>query len=534
MTVTAKQPTATQIPMRAVMTAVLLAVGTLGVSQTSVGVVLPVIVSELGGTQSHFGWVLAASMLASVATGPLWAAAATRRRASSMFLAALCVYTAGALLAGLAPTADVLVAIRVLQGCGIGGVFILANIIVSVTSPPERRPRYLGYVAATMSAATLGGPIIGGVIDGIGLDWRWNFYVGFVPATAAIIALAVIFRGTATARPPERRGVDVVGLLLVPAAIAVALVGVTVLADEGGGVLGTALTAGGVALLVVAVVVEARLRSVRAVLPVRLFAQREPASAFWGALALGLLGAVSILLIQYLQYARDVTPLGTSLWTLPIVGCAMVASLWAGARVERTRRYRGVISAGAVGAGVGVLGFAVLPVDWSLWSVSVLCGCIGIGNGLVMQNLTVAAQNSVDTDHLEDATGTVSLMRMLGGAVGMPLYTALYSAVLTSDLTATAGLDAHALPEVSALPPAQLLAYEAATAHAFSVVAWASLPLVGIVAAAGFLTRNRSAPAAGVAPGAIAPSHTDGRQETSVPHAGTEEPSVPRSKGSDA
>ncbi|GAA3227652.1 hypothetical protein GCM10020256_39180 [Streptomyces thermocoprophilus] len=93
-----------------------------------------------------------------------------------------------------------LITARVVQGVGAGGLSALAQIIMAAMISPRERGRYSGYLGATFAVATVGGPLIGGVItDTSWLGWRWCLYVG-VPF--ALIALVVLQK---TLHLPETR-----------------------------------------------------------------------------------------------------------------------------------------------------------------------------------------------------------------------------------------------------------------------------------------------------------------------------------------
>ena len=100
------------------------------------------------------------------------------------------IYVLGSVLAGLVPGHRELIACRVIQGVGAGGLTALAQVIMATMIAPRERGRYSGYLGAVMAVATIGGPLIGGVIvDTSWLGWRWCFYVGVPFAILALIVL---------------------------------------------------------------------------------------------------------------------------------------------------------------------------------------------------------------------------------------------------------------------------------------------------------------------------------------------------------
>ena len=96
----------------------------------------------------------------------------------------------GSVVAGLSQNTGMLIACRVVQGIGVGGLSALAQIIMAAMISPRERGRYSGYLGATFAVATVGGPLLGGVItDTDWLGWRWCFYVGVPFAVIALIVL---------------------------------------------------------------------------------------------------------------------------------------------------------------------------------------------------------------------------------------------------------------------------------------------------------------------------------------------------------
>ena len=76
------------------------------------------------------------------------------------------------------------------QGIGVGGLPALVQIVMAAMIPPRERGRYNGYLGGVMAVATVGGPLLGGVIvDTAWLGWRWCFYVGVPFAVVALVVL---------------------------------------------------------------------------------------------------------------------------------------------------------------------------------------------------------------------------------------------------------------------------------------------------------------------------------------------------------
>ena len=92
--------------------------------------------------------------------------------------------------AGFAGSMESLIGWRFLQGVGAGGLQALVQVVIAAIIPPRERGKYSGYMGSVLAAATVSGPLIGGLlVDTPGLGWRWTFFVG-VPI--ALISLFVV------------------------------------------------------------------------------------------------------------------------------------------------------------------------------------------------------------------------------------------------------------------------------------------------------------------------------------------------------
>ena len=98
------------------------------------------------------------------------------------------LFVGGSILAGLSQSTGWLIACRVVQGIGVGGLTALVQVILSDLVSPRERGRYAGYLGAVFGVGTVAGPLIGGVVTD-SLGWRWCFYIGVPFALAAFVVL---------------------------------------------------------------------------------------------------------------------------------------------------------------------------------------------------------------------------------------------------------------------------------------------------------------------------------------------------------
>src|ERR1041384_2974725 len=145
-------------------------------SSTVVSTSLPRIVSDLGGTQSGYTWVVTSTLLALTVSTPIWGKLADLFDRKLLVQTGLVIFVLGSVLAGLAQSTGWLIACRVVQGIGVGGMTALVQVIMSDLVSPRERGRYAGYLGAVFGVGTVAGPLIGGVVTD-SLSWRWCFYV---------------------------------------------------------------------------------------------------------------------------------------------------------------------------------------------------------------------------------------------------------------------------------------------------------------------------------------------------------------------
>lgn len=388
-------------------------------SSTIVSNALPEIIHDLDGGQSAYTWVVTASLLAMTATTPLWGKLSDLFSKKLLVQFALVIYVAGSVVAGLSQNTGMLIACRVVQGIGVGGLSALAQIVMAAMISPRERGRYSGYLGATFAVATVGGPLLGGVItDTSWLGWRWCFYVG-VPF--AIIAL-IVLQKTLKLPVVRREGVKVdwAGAFFISAAVSLLLVWVTLAGDKYDWMSWqtAAMVGGAVVLGAVFVLVEAKAKE--PIIPLRLFRNKTITLASVASLFVGVaMFTGTVFFSQYFQLARGKSPTMSGIMTIPMIGGLFLSSTVSGQIITKTGRWKAWLVAGGalLTAGLGLLG--TLRYDTEYWHIALFMALMGLGIGMMMQNLVLATQNQVAPEDLGSASSLVTFFRSLGGAVGV-------------------------------------------------------------------------------------------------------------------
>ncbi|MGW9302345.1 DHA2 family efflux MFS transporter permease subunit [Streptomyces cyaneofuscatus] len=447
-------------------------------SSTVVSNALPEIISDLGGGQSAYTWVVTASLLAMTATTPLWGKLSDLFSKKLLVQIALIIYVLGSVVAGLSTSSGMLIACRVVQGIGVGGLSALAQIVMAAMIAPRERGRYSGYLGAVFAVATVGGPLLGGVItDTSWMGWRWCFYVG-VPF--AIIAL-VVLQKTLKLPVVKREGVKVdwTGAFFISAAVSLLLVWVTFAGDKYDWLSWQTyvMVAGSVLLGLIFVFVESRAKE--PIIPLRLFRNRTITLASIASLFVGIaMFAGTVFFSQYFQLARGKSPTMSGVMTIPMIAGLFLSSTISGQVITKTGRWKAWLVTGGflVTAGLGLLG--TIRYDTEYWHVAIYMFVMGLGIGMMMQNLVLATQNQVAPEDLGSASSVVTFFRSLGGAIGVSALGAVLGNRVTqyvkeglADLgpegakLGHGGTGGGGIPDLDKLPEPFRLVMEAAYGH---------------------------------------------------------------------
>ncbi|MEU9293428.1 MDR family MFS transporter [Streptomyces sp. NPDC048266] len=387
-------------------------------SSTIVSNALPQIITDLGGGQSAYTWVVTAALLSMTATTPLWGKLADLFSKKLLVQIALIIYVAGSIVAGLSQSTGMLIACRVVQGIGVGGLTALSQIILAAMIAPRERGRYSGYLGATFAVATVGGPLLGGVItDTDWLGWRWCFYVG-VPF--AFIALVVLQKTLKLPVVKRQVKVDWAGALFISAAVSLLLIWVTFAGDKYDWMSWqtAVMVLGAIALGGIFVLVESK--ASEPIIPLRLFRNRTITLASLASLFVGVaMFAGTVFFSQYFQLARNESPTMSGVLTIPMIAGLFVSSTVSGLVITKTGRWKAwLVSGGAFAAGgLGLLG--TIRYDTAYWHIALFMAVLGLGLGMMMQNLVLCTQNQVAPADLGAASSVVTFFRSLGGAIGV-------------------------------------------------------------------------------------------------------------------
>ncbi|MGZ5249347.1 MAG: MFS transporter [Caldimonas sp.] len=400
--------------------AVMLPMFLAAVDQTMLATATPVISRELGGLRET-SWLAVAYLLASVVMVPLYGRLGDRFGRRKLLSTAIAVFATGSLACGLAPTLGALIAARFVQGLGGGGLMTLSQALIGEVVAPRQRARNQSYFAIIFTLASVGGPVIGGLVVH-NASWRWLFLVNLPLCALAFWRLRAL--GSDDRPHPASGTPDAAGIALFALA-----------AGSGLGWLSSAghrfawesptslgLVAAALALGVALVVVERRAE--RPFLPIELL--RLPAVRYAVLTVIGFASAMFAMVFYlpvYLQLALNSNPAESGLLLLPLTGGIVAGAALTGRIIVWSGRPTAIPSVALLIAATSLLGLALLPPSRPL--LIALEVTTGIGLGGVMSVMQIVTQTAAGPTRLGAAAATVSLARTLGSSLGASAFGAL-------------------------------------------------------------------------------------------------------------
>jgi EmrB/QacA subfamily drug resistance transporter len=414
-----------------ILVAIMLALFLAALDQTIVGVALPTIVGDLGGTDQLYTWVVTIYLLAATITGVFYGKLSDIYGRRLMLLLGVTIFLAGSALSGLAWSMESLILFRGIQGVGAGAIFPVSLAVIGDLFSPRERGRYQGLFGAVFGVAAILGPLLGGwLTDSAG--WHWIFYVN-LPIGAVVLYIIYRFLPSLHGERPDRQ-LDYLGAVVFTVAVTFLMLGLTnkQAADW------TSIEVGGyllIAAIVGAIFLWIESRAAEPIVPLDLFRDRSYAvtilATFLGAI--GFFGAI-IFLPRWFQFVQGISPTESGLQTLALLAGLILSSIVSGALVSRTGRYKWIVTGALVIMSVGILlltGLTArteLPVMWAWMFIT------GVGIGPTLSVFTIVIQSVVPFDRLGVATGNLTFFRQVGGSVGLAVVGTLFAESFASRL----------------------------------------------------------------------------------------------------
>jgi DHA2 family multidrug resistance protein len=413
------------------------------VLDTSVAnVSLPHIAGSLSATTDESTWVLTSYLVSNAIILPATNWLGHRFGRSRFLIVCIAIFTLSSALCGAASSLGMLLFARVLQGAGGGALQPIAQAVLLESFPREKRGSAMAVYGMGIVVAPIIGPTLGGWITD-NYSWRWIFYIN-VP----IGILAVLMAHTFIEDPPYIRNqkpgrIDYTGFGL----MALCLATLQIVLDKGQEAdwFSSSFITWGIVLVVVTLVafVIWELRVAEPIVNLRVFANRNFAvgTALVAAMGAVLYGTIALLPL-FLQTLLGYPALQSGLAVSPRGIGAVFSMLIVGRLVGKIDgRY-------LIMFGFAVLGFATylladlslqISMDNIVWPQIIS----GLAMGFIFVPLAVMATGTLTNEQMGNATGIFSLMRNLGGSVGIAGVTTMLAR----------GAQAHQAAMVSHLTP---------------------------------------------------------------------------------
>jgi EmrB/QacA subfamily drug resistance transporter len=389
-----------------------------------VATALPTIVGEFGQIE-RFGWVGSAYLLASSAVMPLYGKLGDLFGRKYVMLAAIFIFTVGSATCGFAVSMDTLIAARVLQALGGGGIMVSIFSINADLFEPRERAKYQSYASLMLMMSGAIGPVLGGFMsDQFG--WRSIFLINLPIGVIVLVGITFLLPYKRPLRKPK---IDYLGAILLAGGIA----SIVLWADSSelfGGLLSTkSLIILGLGAMCIIGWYQVEKRVPEPVVPLSLFSKPTinlllVISLMSGAIGIGLSNYFAL----YLQSGIGLSPTMAGLFFIPLTAGIAVGSLTSGRIMSKTGRYK-IFSILSTAANlVALLSIAALPTGAPLWTLAALLLLNGLGIGVGQQVPVLGVQNAADRRDTGAATGVVTLSRMGGASIGISIYGAIIAA----------------------------------------------------------------------------------------------------------
>ncbi|GAB2965654.1 MFS transporter [Streptomyces heilongjiangensis] len=413
-----RQLRAVLIAVSIALMAVIASVSGLNVAQTHMAV-------EFGASQSTILWIINIYTLVLAALLLPLGAIGDRLGRRPVLIAGLLVFGAANVAAGLAPSAEVMLAARVAGGIGAAMIMPITLAVITSTFPEDQRGKAIGVWTGVAGGGGILGMFLSALLVDVA-DWRWLFVL---PVVLVVVALAMTLQSVPDSREISAHRFDTVGALV----STVAVVGLVFVLQEGperGWTAPATLIRFTVGLVAALGFVAWELhRRDASLLDVRLFRERGLADGSITLLVVfGAQAGIAVVLFPFFQAVLGWSGLLSTVAMMPMAVMMMIASGLAPKPAARIGS-RSTMAVGIALAGVGLALMALLvSVDGGYLAILPGMLAMGIGMGLSMTPSTEAITASLPREKQGVASALNDVTREFGTALGVALLGALLSA----------------------------------------------------------------------------------------------------------
>ena len=425
-----------------VLMAAILASSMTFIDSTALNVALPALQRDLSASAQDLLWIVNANLLLLSALILVGGSLGDIYGRKKIFMLGISLFATASTACGLAPNIAILIVARAVQGVG-GALMVPGTLsLISATFPPQRRGGAIGTWSAWSTIITLLGPILGGLLAGIGL-WRGVFLINVPIALATLIILAIhVTESRETAAIPR---LDLVGTALVTFGLAAVTYGFIEAPRFGLGstrILGTI----GIGILALLVFILAESRSSHPIVPLNLFRSKtfSGSNLMTFFLYAGLNAALFFLTLNFIQIQGYPEQLA-GLTLVPFGILLALLSRWAGRWADRIGPRRPL----TLGPAIVALGFFLMALPgltpgpqayWRSFLPSIMM--IGIGMGITVAPLSAAVMGSVSSHRAGTASGVNNAVARTAGVLAIAILGSLVIVSFSSNLESALALSA--------------------------------------------------------------------------------------------
>jgi EmrB/QacA subfamily drug resistance transporter len=411
-------------PFRAVLL-VAVAVFMTSLDNLVVGVALPSIRDDLGGSLEALEWTVNAYTLAFAVFLLTGAAIGDRFGRKRMFVVGLLVFTAASALAAMSQSIELLITARALQGLGAAIITPLSLAILADAVPADRRGPAIGLWGAVSGLGVALGPAVGGAVVE-GAAWSWIFWLN-VPVGLLLVPFALRGLRESFGEGGRTTPIDRPGLVLSTLGLFGLTFGIVRSQELGWSSAAVVVSiVGGLLVLVAFVLLERRARA--PMLPLSLFRSVafSATNLLVFAMFFGMFGSI-FLLGQFFQIVQGMGPLEAGLRTLPWTGMPVIFAPIAGILSDRIGA-RPLLVTGMALQAVGLLWLAsVTAVDAPYGDFVLPFVLAGAGMGLVIAPVTGAVLAAAPAALAGKASGATNAIREVGGVFGVAVLATVFA-----------------------------------------------------------------------------------------------------------
>ena len=477
--ITPGKPPLTQGEVRTILISLMLTMFLAALDQTIVATALPTIGRQFGDAAS-LSWIITAYLLASTAVAPVFGTLSDIYGRRAMIIVSLSLFMAGSLMCAVAPNMPVLIAARLLQGLGGGGILPIVQTVISDVVTPRERGQYQAYFSGVWVAAGIGGPVLGGVFAEH-LHWSMIFWINIPLGIGALVLLLPNM-----AKIPvfhKKRKVDWLGgVLLMASAVTVMLV-LTWGGIRYAWLSPTILAMLGAAIALAFAFIWHATHTDEPFLPIPLMGGSVvPYGIAAGGCAVGAMLGLTVHMPLYYEAVYHLTASESGLALIPLVAVSVPGAAIAGRAMAHMVHYKRVAIIGTTCS--AVMGAVMaLATPMPLWALLSVLSLFALGLGTTFPVSVVSIQNAVDRAQVGTATGAMNFFRALMASFMVAAFTTILMIALGTQISA-----GEAAPAMAAVPAPDMIA-------AFRYVFAASAVL--LAAAALSLTLMEERPLAG-------------------------------------